>query len=162
MSNKTSRLSLILLITLSFNLYASQGIQIKNAWIPEAPPGARVMAGFMEIYNSSSQSVDILSISSPAFNRVEMHLSKEVNGMAKMLPQKKLSIPAKGKLILKSGGYHLMLIKPNKRLLDGTKATLNLTLSNDKIISLNVSVRKNATSNTGLMKCGGGKCGGGK
>jgi len=162
LSNKTSILSLILLFILSFNLNASQSLQIKQAWIPETPPGARVMAGYMEIHNPSSHNIDIVAVSSPAFNSVEMHLSKEVDGTAKMLPQKKLSIPAKGKLVLTSGSYHLMLIKPKKRLIDGEKAQLNFTLSNNEKFSLNVSIKKNTASSTGGMKCGAGKCGGGK
>ena len=162
MSNKTSILNLILLFLLSFNLNASQSLQIKQAWIPEAPPGARVMAGYMEVHNASSQNIDIVAISSPAFNSVEMHLSKEVNGTAKMLPQKKLSIPAKGSLILKSGSYHLMLIKPKKRLIEGDKAQLNFTLSNDEKFSLNVAIKKNTASSMGGMKCQSGKCSGSK
>jgi periplasmic copper chaperone A len=162
LSNKTSLLNLILLLVLSFNLNAAQSLQIKQAWIPEAPPGARVMAGFMEMHNSSSQSIDVIAVSSPAFSSVEMHLSKEVNGTAKMLPQKKLSIPAKGKLVLKSGSYHLMLMKPVKRLVEGEKAQLSFTLSNGEKISLNVGVKKNSSASMGSMKCGEGKCGGGK
>lgn len=162
MSNKTLFSSLILAIILSFNLQASQSLQIKNAWIPEAPPGARVMAGFMEIHNLSSQSIDIVAVTSPAFKHIEMHLSKEVNGIAKMLPQKKLSIPARGKLILKSGSYHLMLIKPKKRLLDGEKAPLTFTLSNGATLSLNISIKKNTSPDAPRMKCATGKCGGGK
>lgn len=162
MSNKTSLLRLVLLFALSFNLYASQSLQIKQAWIPEAPPGARVMAGFMEIHNLSAQAIDIIAIDSPAFSRVEMHISIEADGMAKMQPQKKLSIAARGKLILKSGSYHLMLIKPVKRLTDGDKAQLNFTLSSGKKISLNVAVKKSNPANKNTMKCGSGKCGAGK
>lgn len=119
------------------------------------------MAGYMEIHNSSSQNIDILAVSSPAFNSVEMHLSKEINGLAKMLPQKKLSIPANDKLVLKSGSYHLMLIKPKKRLIDGEKAHIVFTLSNKQALSLNIPVKKNSGKGS-TMKCGAGKCGGGK
>lgn len=120
------------------------------------------MAAFMEIHNPSSQVMNIIAVSSPEFNSVEMHLSKDVNGIAKMLPQKKLSIPAQSKLILKSGSYHLMLMKPKKRLVEGEKAQLNITLSNGKTLKLNVPIKKNTTSSMGGMKCGEGKCGGGK
>jgi len=154
LSNKTSLLIPVLLFILSFKLYASQSLQIKQAWIPEAPPGARVMAGFMEIHNSATQNIDIIAISSPAFKRVEIHLSTDVNGIAKMQSQKKLRITARDKLILESGSYHLMLIKPVKRLVDGDRARLNFTLSNGGKISLNVTIKKNKTVNTHTMKCG--------
>jgi len=162
LSNKTLLISQILLFVLSFNLHAAQSLQIKQAWIPEAPPGARIMAGFMEIHNSTTQNIDIISISSPAFKNVEVHLSSEANGIAKMQPQKKLSIPAQGKLILKSGSYHLMLIKPVKRLIEDDKAQLNFTLSSGEKISLNIAIKKNSPVNANTMKCGSGKCGSSK
>lgn len=161
MSNKSLIFSLILLFMTCFNLHAESALQIKQAWIPEAPPGARVMAGYMSLHNPSSKNIDIVAVSSPQFNSVEMHLSMESNGTAKMLPQTKLSIGAKSTLVLKSGSYHLMLIKPEKRLLDGDKARVDFTLSNNEKISLNISIKKNA-SNTPTMKCGAGKCGMGK
>lgn len=159
MSNKTSIVSLILCLFLSFNSHASSALQIKNAWIPEAPPGARVMAGFMELHNSSSEHINIIAVSSPEFNSVEMHLSTETNGTARMLPQKQLGIAAHDKLILQSGSYHLMLIKPKNRLISGDKAQLNFTLSNGETLSINISIKKNASTNTGGMKCAPGKCG---
>lgn len=162
MSIKTLLLPLILLSGLCFNLHASQNLLIKQAWIPEAPPSARVMAGFMDIHNSGNQDIDIISVSSAQFDSVEMHLSIEENGTAKMLPQKQLTIPAQGKLVLTSGSYHLMLIKPLKRLLEGDKAALRFSLSNGETINLNVTVKKNSAANTSTMKCGEGKCGGGK
>jgi len=88
---------------------------------------------------------------------VEMHQSKEVDGFAKMLPQKKLSIPANGKLVLKSGSYHLMLIKPVKWFKHGDSINLMLSLANDKSISLDLKVKKNKSR---AMKCAAGKCGG--
>lgn len=140
------------------NSHAGNDIKIVNPWIPEAPPGAGVMAGYMEIHNSSTQIIDIVAISSPAFNRVEMHLSKEVDGFAKMLPQKMLSVPAKGKLILKPGSYHLMLIKPKKRLLNGDVTQLNFTLSNDSKLGIDISIQKMKMQSQ--MRCAAGKCGG--
>ncbi len=139
------------------NAYASNSLKIINGWIPEAPPGASVMAGYMEIKNTTSQAIDIIGISSPAFKQVEMHLSKETDGFAKMLPQKKISIAAHGKRILKSGSYHLMLIKPKKWLKQGDKVTLNFLLSNKNTLTINLSIKKN---NSPSMKCAAGKCGG--
>jgi len=141
--------------------HAGNSLKITNPWIPETPPAARVMAGYMKIYNPGTQNINITAVSSPAFKRVEMHLSKEVNGVAKMLEQKKLSIPAKGKLILKAGSYHLMLMKPLKRLSHGEQAQLTFTLSNGEKINVMADVRKNVKKRHKIMKCGEGKCGGG-
>jgi len=148
---------LLLGLLLSFNTYASNSLVFTNSRIPEAPPGASVMAGYMEISNTGNEKIDIVGISSPSFKSIEMHLSKEVDGFAKMLPQKKLSISANAKLILKPGSYHLMLIKPSKWFKQGENIELNFTLSNNEKIKLEVKVEKTRTR---AMKCAAGKCGG--
>jgi len=148
---------LLLGLLLSFNSYASNSLVFTNSRIPEAPPGASVMAGYMEINNTRDKQIDIIDINSPSFKSVEMHLSKEIDGFAKMLPQKKLSIPANGKLTLKPGGYHLMLIKPSKWFKQGDNIELNFTLSNNETLKIAVDIKKTRTR---AMKCAAGKCGG--
>jgi len=149
-------ISLIYSLLFSLSASAADTLTFSNPWIPEAPPGASVMAGYMEIKNHSAKTIDIISISSEAFDHVEMHLSKESDGFAKMLPQKKLSIPANGKLILTSGSFHLMLIKPAKWFKHGDKIKLRLTLSNNETLPLELRVKKTTTQK---MKCAAGKCG---
>jgi len=155
---KSQIISLYLLITLfsSVSASAAEPLNIINPWIAEAPPGASVMAGYMEIQNTSHKKIDILSISSDAFSSIEMHRSIESDGFAKMLPQKKLSIGANEKLILQSGSYHLMLIKPAKWFKHGEKVKLNFMLSNNKTQSVEISIKKNKIP---TMKCAAGKCG---
>ena len=140
--------------------YAADSLIISDSRIPEAPPGAQVMAGFMSIQNPTQQPIEITSVSSPAFNTVEMHLSKEVNGIAKMLPQKSLSIPANSTLALQPGGYHLMLIKPKQAMRDGDSVLIEFSLSNNTSLSLHTPVKKNNGKKMRDMKCGAGKCGG--
>ena len=154
-------LSVFLNLALVSMGHATSSLKISNPWIPETPPAARVMAGYMKISNPGTQNINITGVSSPAFKSVEMHLSKEINGVAKMLQQEKLSIPAKGRLILKAGSYHLMLMKPLKQLSHGDKAELIFTLSNGEKINISVPVRKNTKPRHKIMKCGEGKCGGG-
>ncbi len=136
--------------------FAADSLSFSQSWIAEAPPGAQVMAGYMTINNLSNQKVDIIQVESPQFKRIEMHQSKESNGLAQMQPQKKLSITAKSKLILKSGSYHLMLIEPIKWFKQGDKITLTFTLSDQTQAILNTSVRK---AGLPAMKCGANKCG---
>ncbi len=149
-------LTVLLGLLLSFGTAAAT-LSFTKPRIPESPPGASVMAGYMEIHNTSQHNIDIISINSNAFKSIEMHLSKESDGFAKMLPQKKLSIAAGGKLILKPGSYHLMLIKPAKWFRHGDKVKLNFVLSNNETVALDITVKKTPTA---TMKCAAGKCGG--
>ncbi|HEY9201058.1 MAG TPA: copper chaperone PCu(A)C [Gammaproteobacteria bacterium] len=148
------------LLMLSFSM-AADALSFSQATVPQAPPGAQVMASFMQIANNSDQDIDIIAVSSPQFESVEMHLSKDVDGIARMLPQHKLSINAGQTLILKPGSYHLMLIKPLKALSDGDTVELNFSLSSEQMQTLQVTVSKNRGASRG-MRCGAGKCGSGK
>ena len=148
--------SLLIALLGSLNANAAATLKIVNAWIPEAPPGANVMAGYMEIQNNSNKAIDIVSINSDAFASIEMHRSMESDGFAKMLPQKTLRIRANDKLVLKSGSYHLMLIKPIKWFRHGNTVELTFTLSNNESQTISISIKKNKKQ---TMKCAAGKCG---
>lgn len=139
---------------------AADALSFSQANVPQAPPGAQVMAGFMHITNNTDKDIDIVAISSPQFESVEMHLSKDVDGVARMLPQKQLSIKAGEQLILKPGSYHLMLIKPVQTLNYGDTVELNFSLSAQQNQTLQVPVSKGRGISRG-MRCGAGKCGGG-
>lgn len=156
--------ALLLAIVTNFfmfsSCFAADAISFSDAHIPEAPPGAQVMAGYMTIHNSTDTPIDITSVSSPEFSSVEIHLSKDVDGVAKMLPQKKLHIPANGTLVLKPGGYHLMLIKPLKQMRDGDSVNFSLTLSDNSQRALQFTVKKAHSKPRRTMKCAAGKCGG--
>ena len=155
-------LYLFLSFFISANSFAADELTFIESYIPESPPGAQVMAGFMTIQNSSKQLIEITSVTSPEFHSVEMHLSKEVDGIAKMLQQEKLTIPANGNLVLQPGSYHLMLMKPRTRLLDGATVGLVFKLSSGESLSHTVKVKKKSPNKTRQMKCASGKCGGGK
>ena len=155
-------LYLFLSLFISANSFAADALKFIESYIPESPPGAQVMAGFMTIQNASNQLIEIVSVTSPEFHSVEMHLSKEVDGIAKMLQQEKLSIPANASLVLKPGSYHLMLMKPRTRLLDGASVALVFSLSSGEALSHSVTVKKKNNNRMRQMKCASGKCGGGK
>ncbi len=142
------------------NAQAADTLKVIDPWIPESPPGVQVMAAYMKLQNDSPQEIRITGVTSTAFERVEMHLSKEVDGVARMLPQASLTVPGGQQLVLSAGGYHLMLIKPLKRLRDGDSAMMTLQLSNGEQLSFGATVKKNTMPATGGMKCGAGKCGG--
>ncbi|MCK5724024.1 MAG: copper chaperone PCu(A)C, partial [Gammaproteobacteria bacterium] len=88
---------------------AADSLQIENAWSPEAPPVAKVMAGYMKINNLSNKDIKILSAKSDLFKRVEIHLTEMSDGMMRMIKQENLKIKAKGHIELKPGGLHMML-----------------------------------------------------
>ena len=144
MNHPALRAISVFILLLVSSITQADHLTIRNAWIPEAPPVTSVMAGFMEIENISTTAAEITAISSKDFGRIEMHLSREENGIARMLPQKKLVIPARGTLKLEHGSYHLMLFKPLRRLKDGDSTELLITLASGDSFSITVMVEKSA------------------
>jgi len=107
---------LILLISFSVN---SAELNTSNVRIPEAPPVAPVMAGYMTLINDSNKDITITSINSSLYKSVEIHSMSMKDGMMHMEQLDHFTIPAKGQRLLEPGGYHLMLIKPQKTLRAG-------------------------------------------
>lgn len=121
-------------------------LTFENAWSPEAPPVAKVLAGYMKINNISNKEVKIVSANSKFFKRVEIHLTKSRDGMMTMVKQDTLPIAAKGQVELKAGGLHLMLIGPKKSFRNGSVIPLNIKLNNKEILKLKLAVKKDSAT----------------
>ncbi len=120
---------------------ADTQLVVSHAWVREAPPGAGVQAGYMEIHNTSSKTIKITAIESPNFTSVEMHRMFNHNGMMRMQQQDTLNIPANSMLELKPGGYHLMLRNPASYLKSGDTVQFTLTTTANKHINVKASVK---------------------
>ncbi|HSH28581.1 MAG TPA: copper chaperone PCu(A)C [Thiohalobacter sp.] len=116
-------------------------LRVENSWVRAGPPTARVMAGYMTLYNSASHEREIVRVTSPAFARVELHLSRIEDGMARMIPQETLRIPAHGSLELTPGGYHLMLFDPVVPLQPGDQVELSLHDAAGRVLDVRAPVR---------------------
>ena len=83
---------------------------VTNGWIRATPPNAKMGAAYLTVMNHQDQADALIGASSPLAEVVEIHNVKEENGMIKMYPVDFLEVPAKGMVMLKPGGYHIMLI----------------------------------------------------
>lgn len=106
----------LVLILSGTALHAKELLQVNDAWIPEAPPVAKVMAGYLVIHNPSGKPVRITGVSSEDFKRVEMHRTTEKDGVSRMVRQDMLSIDGGGTLKFERGGLHLMLMDPERKI----------------------------------------------
>lgn len=86
-------------------------LSIAHPWTRQTAPGQSNGGGFMAIANSGKGADRLVGGSSPAAAKVEIHTMSMDGGVMRMRPVKEgLAIPAGGKLELKPGGYHIMLI----------------------------------------------------
>ena len=87
-------LSLASLLFIRSAAAGETGITVENAWISEAPPTVSILAAYATISNTSDDEIQLIDVSSPDFDQVEINLSQEQNGMAIMEKQEALSIVA--------------------------------------------------------------------
>lgn len=125
---------------------ADDGLQVTEPWIREAPPGASVMAGYMTLSNTGDTTQVIESISSPVFEAVEIHRSWVEDGMARMQPVARLTIPAGDSISLVPGGYHLMLLRPGQALAAGDEVALLLHRADGACVSVTAPVVRQTES----------------
>ena len=104
----------------------SAQVTIENPWARATAPGARVAGGYMLVRNQGAAADRLLSVSSPASAKVEMHIHINDNGVMKMRQVPAYDVPAKGSFELKPGGAHLMFIEIKQPFKEGEKLAVKL------------------------------------
>lgn len=140
---KTSISRALLIVGLLWAGLAFSGdLQPEDPWVREAPPGAQALAGYLSIANHGPAARKLVGADCPDFGRVELHRSVIENGMARMLPQEFMPIPAGGRLELKPGDYHLMLIAPKRALREGDVVEVTLRFDDGSTQTVSMPVKK--------------------
>jgi hypothetical protein len=134
---------LVVVVAVSVATANHPAVVIHDPWIPEAPPSTEILAAYMTMKNTGDESLVVTSVSSQAFKHVEIHKSEIHEGMARMVHEENLVIPAHGQIEFKPGGYHFMLIGSKQSLRAGDKVDLTLIFSNRSELSITAEVRKN-------------------
>ena len=126
-------LSLLLATQINAMNHNATDITIHNPWVRSAPSNAPALAVFMQIHNQSNKTIKLLTADANGYKRVEIHRTINDNGLMKMVKQSFAPIPAEGKLHLKPGSWHIMLIKPEKVPSEGNMVEIKLEFDNGMI-----------------------------
>lgn len=102
----------------------------------------------MRIENTGSTVDTLLSVSSDSAGAIEIHESKEMEGMKGMMSMSPLpnglDIPANGSVEIKPGSFHLMIMQAKKELYTaGRTVNLSFKFKSGVTLSLAVPVREN-------------------
>jgi len=147
----------------------SQTIQISNAWARSAAMAHGSMGGgsmekgamgkgsmhkgdmgklegangavYVTVTNTGGQADALLSASSDAAQTVELHETKNDAGVMKMRPVTKIDVPAGGKIEMKPGGYHVMLLGLKRDLKPGDKVLVTLKFERGGEVRAEAAVR---------------------
>lgn len=106
--------------------YKIGALEIAHPWARETPPAAKVGAGYLTVKNTGDTADRLVTIETPAAEKVEIHESLTENGVAKMREVKGVDLPAGEEIALKPGGYHLMLMGLKEGLAEGERIPATL------------------------------------
>lgn len=140
---KYFKLALLMLgmLGLTTPAMAAGKVEVRDAWIPQAPPVAGVMAAYFRIENHTNKPVTVVAASSPVFRNVMMHRTVEKNGMSEMIHLDSLEVPANSSVTFHQGGLHLMLMQPKHALKIGDKVAITLVTAHKHKIHFTAVVK---------------------
>ena len=106
---------------------AAGALRAERGWIRATPPNALVAGGYMTLRNAGTTDDRLVSISSPAAARVEMHEMRMDGGAMQMraLPDG-VPVKAGATVEFKPGGSHLMFIGPTRAFTAGEQVEVTL------------------------------------
>lgn len=111
-----------------------------DAWVRLPAVTGRPGAAYVTI-KGGAEATSLLTVSTPAAIRTELHEMKDEGGMMTMAPLKDIAIPAGQTVELKSGGKHVMLYDIAPTIRPGTTVPLRLSFANGKSIEVTAQVK---------------------
>ena len=100
-------------------------LEMVDPWVREAPPGSP-MGGYFTLRNHGSSPRHLVSADAEDFGMTMLHRSVNVGGVMKMEHVHSAKIGAGAELVFQPGGYHIMLMQPQKEFLAGSGISITL------------------------------------
>ncbi|MEI7531080.1 MAG: copper chaperone PCu(A)C [Betaproteobacteria bacterium] len=120
-------------------------IQVGNTFIRGTVSGQTATGGFLVITNSGSVSDKLIGVSSSTMGELEIHEMKMEGNRMLMREISALEIPAKSKVELKPGGYHLMITGLKKPLQEGEILPIRLKFEKAGELTVDFPVKSLST-----------------
>ena len=114
---------------------AQDQVSIEHAEIVLAPPGAKMMAGYLTIWNGTQNNIDLAKVESDAFKSISLHNTEIIDGLARMRPLNGVPIPGHAELLMQRGGIHMMLDSSKIELEPGEAVDLVLSFHDGTRVS---------------------------
>ena len=116
---------------------------VSGAWARPAMGMDKPAAAYMTITNSSGQADVLIGVSTPGATSVEIHeTTTDASGMTGMHPVDRIDVPAGGTVMLKPGGFHLMIMGLTAPLEVGSTLELDLVFEHAGKVVVQAEVRE--------------------
>lgn len=120
---------------------AASPITSSQAWARATAPRAVAGAVYLAIANGGAQEDRVVSATSPACERVELHRhERSEDGVLRMVAVESLALPPGATVTLQPGGDHLMLIGLKAPLAEGGRVAATLTLASGATLEIDAPV----------------------
>lgn len=119
----------------------SPGLSARDAWVREAPASRPTSAAYLTFDNTTGADLTVVSASTPAAKVVELHEMRDEDGRMRMRKVDELVVPARGSLVLKPGGLHVMLFELTGALEAGATVPFTFTLADGSTLKVDAQVR---------------------
>ncbi|MDA0666929.1 MAG: copper chaperone PCu(A)C [Planctomycetota bacterium] len=119
----------------------NSGVTVHEVWARNSRPPHANSAAFLQIENSGSRPVQILSASTPRAGITELHSMEFVDDKMKMRRVDSFSIAPHETFLLQPGGNHLMFFELDEPWLEGQVIPITLVMSEGKPLELLATVK---------------------
>lgn len=126
-----TRLVVLAVAAICFPLCAQSrdALELSDAWVRALPPTQSNTAAYLRVHNRGAEPLVVIGASSDIAARVEIHTTREVDGMVRMQQLSQLQLPAGDSVELAPGGIHLMLLDLVRMPAPGQEVRLCLELA---------------------------------
>jgi copper(I)-binding protein len=115
-------------------------LAVENVRVFAPLPGRSTSVAYLDVHNRGGSPLTLTGVSSPAFDRGEIHATSISDGVASMQSLETLEIGGESRLSLAPGGTHIMLLEPRQALLPGANVRLELHFDDGSVLLLDAPV----------------------
>jgi len=133
---------LLLAAVLLSPLANAADIMLHSPYARATPPNAATSAVFVDIMNHSDKDRAIVSATTPAAGKVELHDVIMQGEVMKMRQIDQIDLPAQSHISLKPGSLHIMLFELTKPLVEGEAIEVEVTFANGETQTFQAPIKK--------------------
>jgi periplasmic copper chaperone A len=119
---------------------SNNGVTVVHPWVRATPGGSTITAAYMEIKTAAGVTDRLLSASTPAAGRVELHTHEMDGDVMRMRRVDSLEVADGQSRVLKPSGDHVMLFDVAEPLKEGDLVALKLEFEKAGTIEIEATV----------------------
>ncbi|MEM5469795.1 MAG: copper chaperone PCu(A)C [Paracoccaceae bacterium] len=119
----------------------SQDVVVEGAWSRASIGTKRPGVAYLTLRNTGSDPVSLVGLETPLAMMPEIHETKtDANGVSSMAPAGEITIPAGESVSLEPGGKHAMLMKLQRKMVEGENFSLTFNFADGGQLTVNVPI----------------------